>query len=118
MPRSDARVIRLSQTAQRPPSSGRYSLIARCNVKLIFATIVVTTMAVTPLIAADNEPVQRLEAAAAVLSDVMATPDKGIPQDLLQKAHCTVIVPNLKTTVFVFGGKYGKGYLSCRRANG
>jgi lipid-binding SYLF domain-containing protein len=87
-------------------------------VKLIIATIVATTMAMTPLVAADNEPVQRLDAAAAVLSDVMATPDKGIPQELLQKAHCIVIVPDLKTAAFVFGGKYGKGYLSCRRADG
>jgi SH3 domain-containing YSC84-like protein 1 len=87
-------------------------------VKLIIATIVAATVTVTPLIAADNEPVQRLEAAAAVLSDVMATPDNGIPQELLQKSHCVVIVPDLKTAAFVFGGKYGKGYLSCRRADG
>jgi lipid-binding SYLF domain-containing protein len=87
-------------------------------VKLLTATIVVTTMAVTPLLAADNEPAQRLDAAAAVLSAVMAAPDKGIPQELLQKAHCIVIVPDLKTAAFVVGGKYGKGYLSCRRASG
>ena len=86
--------------------------------KLLTATIVATTMAVTPLMAADNEPAQRLDAAAAVLSDIMGTPDKGIPQELLGKAHCIVIVPDLKTAAFVFGGKYGKGYLSCRRANG
>ena len=49
-----------------------------------------------------------------MLSEIMATPDKGIPQDLLEKAHCIVIVPELKTAAFVFGGKYGKGYLSCR----
>jgi lipid-binding SYLF domain-containing protein len=85
---------------------------------MMTATIVATTMAVTPLFAADNEPAQRLDAAAAVLADVMATPDKGIPQELLQKAHCIVIVPDLKTAAFVFGGKYGKGYLSCRRASG
>jgi lipid-binding SYLF domain-containing protein len=67
--------------------------------------------------AADKEPAQRLHEAAAVLSEVMAAPDKGIPQDLLGKAHCIVIVPALKTAAFVVGGKYGKGYLSCRRAN-
>ena len=48
----------------------------------------------------------------------MAAPDKGIPQDLLENAHCIVIVPGLKTAAFVFGGKYGKGYLSCRNKNG
>jgi SH3 domain-containing YSC84-like protein 1 len=86
--------------------------------KLITATIVATTMAMTPLLAVENEAEQRLTAAAAVLSEVMGAPDKGIPQELLEKAHCIVIVPDLKTAAFVVGGKYGKGYLSCRRASG
>jgi lipid-binding SYLF domain-containing protein len=71
-----------------------------------------------PLLAKDNEPVNRLNEAAAVFSEIMAAPDKGIPQDLLEKAHCIVIVPDLKTAAFVFGGKYGKGYLSCRNKSG
>jgi SH3 domain-containing YSC84-like protein 1 len=82
--------------------------------RLIIATAVATTVALTPLLAADNEPAKRLDAAAAVLSEVMATPDKSIPQELLENAHCIVIVPDLKTAAFVVGGKYGKGYLSCR----
>jgi lipid-binding SYLF domain-containing protein len=48
----------------------------------------------------------------------MATPDKGIPQDLLDSSHCIVIVPGLKTAGFIVGGKYGKGYLSCRNKAG
>ena len=75
-------------------------------------------LAFTPLLAEDNEPAQRLDDAAAVLSEVMATPDNGIPEHLIANAHCIVIVPDLKTAAFVVGGKYGKGYLSCRRANG
>jgi lipid-binding SYLF domain-containing protein len=59
-----------------------------------------------------------LHEAAAVFSEVMATPDKGIPQELLENAHCIVIVPDLKTAAFVVGGKYGKGYLSCRNKGG
>ena len=86
--------------------------------KLIITTTLATAVALTPLLAQDNEPAQRLDAAAAVLSEIMATPDKGIPQDLLEKAHCIVIVPELKTAAFVFGGKYGKGYLSCRNTGG
>ena len=86
--------------------------------KLIITTTLATAVALTPLLAQDNEPAQRLDAAAAVLSEIMATPDKGIPQDLLEKAHCIVIVPELKTAAFVFGGKYGKGYLSCRKTGG
>ena len=86
--------------------------------KLIIATTVATTLALVPLLAADTEPAKRLNESATMLSEIMATPDKGIPQDLLEKAHCIVIVPDLKTAAFVFGGKYGKGYLSCRNKSG
>jgi len=87
-------------------------------VKLMIATTVAATLALTPLLAQDNEPAKRLDDAAIVFSEVMAAPDKGIPQDLLEKAHCIVIVPDLKTAAFVVGGKYGKGYLSCRNKSG
>jgi lipid-binding SYLF domain-containing protein len=80
--------------------------------------ILLTTLALTPLLAKNNEPAQRLDEAAAVFSEIMAAPDKGIPQELLENAHCIVIVPDLKTAAFVFGGKYGKGYLSCRNGRG
>ena len=86
--------------------------------KLMMATTIVTTLALTPLLAVDNEPAKRLDEAAAVFSEIMGSPDKGIPQDLLQNAHCIVIVPDLKTAAFGVGGKYGKGYLSCRNKNG
>src|SRR6516225_1516522 len=75
-------------------------------------------LAVAPLLAKNPEPVKRLEEAAAVFSEIMAAPDKGIPQDLLEKAHCVVIVPGLKKGAFIVGAKYGKGYLSCRKQNG
>lgn len=80
--------------------------------------ILVTALALTPLMAKDNEPVKRLDEAAAVFSEIMAAPDKGIPQELLENAHCIVIVPDLKTAAFVIGGKYGKGYMSCRNKRG
>ncbi len=79
---------------------------------------IVAALALTPLLAKDPEPADRLHEAAAVLSEVMSAPDKGIPQDLLENAHCIVIVPDLKTAAFVVGGKYGKGYLSCRNKSG
>ena len=86
--------------------------------KLLIATALAATVTLTPVRAADDEPAQRLKAATAVLSEIMATPDKGIPQDLLEKAHCIVIVPELRTAAFVVGGKYGKGYLACRNTTG
>src|SRR5690242_4477510 len=80
--------------------------------------IMVVALAVAPLLASDNEPAKRLNEAAEVFSEVMAAPDKGIPDEMLEHAHCIVIVPGLKTAAFVFGGKYGKGYLSCRNKGG
>ena len=84
----------------------------------MIATAVATTVALSPLMAADNDVVKRLDDAAIVFSEVMDAPDKAIPLDLLEKAHCIVIVPDMKTAAFGVGGKYGKGYLSCRRQKG
>ena len=81
-------------------------------------SILLTTLALAPLLAADREPAKRLNEAAEVFSEVMSAPDKGIPQELLENAHCVVIVPGLKTAAFTVGGKYGKGYLSCRNKSG
>jgi lipid-binding SYLF domain-containing protein len=58
---------------------------------------------------------QRLDEAAAVFQEIMSTPDRSIPQDLLDKAHCIVVVPGLKKGAFIVGAKYGKGFLSCRK---
>ena len=80
--------------------------------------ILAATLAIVPLLAKDNEPAKRLEEAATVLSELMATPDKGIPEDMLGNANCIVIVPGLSTGAFIVGGKYGKGYLSCRNKTG
>src|SRR5579872_5122336 len=80
--------------------------------------LLVAAVAITPLLAKDNDAAKRLSESAAVFSEVMAAPDKGIPQEMLEHAHCIVIVPGLKTAAFVIGGKYGKGYLSCRNTGG
>jgi lipid-binding SYLF domain-containing protein len=79
--------------------------------------ITLAALALTPLMAMDKDNAKRLEESAAVFSEVMGTPDKGIPQEMLENSRCIVIVPGLKTAAFVFGGKYGKGYLSCRNKN-
>jgi len=76
--------------------------------------LLVALLALVPLMAQDKEPAERLTEAAAVFSEIMAATDTSIPEDLLTNAHCIVIVPGLKTAAFVFGAKYGKGYLSCR----
>jgi SH3 domain-containing YSC84-like protein 1 len=72
---------------------------------------------VTALIARETVPDKRLRNAAKAFSEVMAAPDKGIPQELMDKAQCIVIVPGLKKGAFGVGGKYGRGFASCRRCS-
>ena len=60
----------------------------------------------------------RLKTSAEVLTEVMSAPDKGIPDELLEKAQCVVIVPGIKKAAFVVGGQYGKGFIECRQASG
>ncbi len=72
----------------------------------------------TGVLLAQPDHIKRLAAAAAVFSEVMATPDKSIPQELLDKAECIAVVPGLKKAAFIIGGKYGKGFFSCRKKAG
>jgi len=61
---------------------------------------------------------ERLEASADMMTEIMSAPDKGIPQDLLSKAECIVIVPGVKKGAFIVGAKYGKGFMLCRKEGG
>jgi len=77
-------------------------------------TLIALVLASIPVVADDSDQVKRLREAAAVFSEIMAAPDKGIPRDLIERARCIVIVPGLKKGAFVFGAQYGRGFLSCR----
>src|ERR1700694_2262960 len=70
------------------------------------------------LLNAATEADKRLQAAGTVFSEVMSISDKSIPQDLLNKAECVVIVPGLKKGAFIVGGKYGRGFMVCRKSSG
>ncbi len=74
----------------------------------------------TASFAADREikVEDRLDASADALTDMMRADDRGIPQDLIAKAHCVVVVPGMKKAGFIFGGKYGRGFAVCRRRGG
>ena len=74
---------------------------------------------VMPALASDREDdIGRVEKAGRVFHEIMATPDKAIPRDLLEKAKCIVIIPGEEKAAFIFGGNYGKGVASCRTASG
>ena len=67
---------------------------------------------------ASENAAARLKSSAEVLTEIMATPDKGIPQELLEKAECIVIVPGMKKAAFIVGGNYGRGFMLCRQPSG
>ena len=60
----------------------------------------------------------RLEHAGAVLRDVMAVPDKGIPEEVLEHAKCIAVVPHLLKGGFIFGAENGRGVATCRTRSG
>jgi len=60
----------------------------------------------------------RLESATDLFADLMKVPEQSIPQDLLDKARCAVLIPGVKKGAFIFGGQYGRGYALCRNENG
>src|SRR5712664_11871 len=78
----------------------------------MFLVVVLVTGA---LCAQEQTPDHRLRTATTVLHEILSAPDKGIPQDLLAKAQCVMIVPGLKKAAFLVGGEYGRGFALCRR---
>lgn len=65
-----------------------------------------------------TDDVSRLQSAATVLDEIMAAPDKGIPEEIVGSAKCIAIVPSMLKGGFVVGGAYGKGVASCKTDKG
>ncbi len=65
-----------------------------------------------------EDAIDRMDAATRVLNQIMATPDKGIPTEVLDGAKCIAIVPHMIKGGFVFGAKHGKGVATCRTSSG
>ncbi len=84
--------------------------------KKLLVLLVVTCLSTVAAKQTDSR--KRLNESASVFEEIMAMKDKSIPQDLLDRAHCMVIVPGLKKGGFILGAKYGKGYLTCRKKGG
>src|SRR5712671_1213458 len=72
----------------------------------------------TGLLYGEESVATRLKTSSEVLTEIMTAPDGGIPQELLEKSQCIVIVPGLKKAAFIVGGKYGRGFISCRSNGG
>lgn len=65
-----------------------------------------------------SKQVERLGNAREVFEQIMDTPDKGIPDDLLARAACIGIIPSVKRFAFGFGGQHGAGFVLCRKNRG
>jgi lipid-binding SYLF domain-containing protein len=79
-----------------------------------FLLLAATGLFCSSLLAGESEVHDRVVRAAVVLKEISQTPDKGIPQDLLNKSACVAIIPGMKKGGFIFGANYGKGIMSCR----
>jgi lipid-binding SYLF domain-containing protein len=88
--------------------------------KTLIAILAIAGSITPAAFAADREIKvdDRLDASADTLVDMMRAADRGIPHDLLDKAHCIVVVPGMKKAGFIFGAKYGRGFATCRRNGG
>ena len=60
----------------------------------------------------------RLQAAGQVMNEIMAAPDKGIPEEVLHGAKCIAVVPDMGKGGFIVGGEHGRGVVTCRTAHG
>ena len=60
----------------------------------------------------------RLDHAGRVVQEIMAAPDRGIPEEVLEHAKCIAVVPHMLKGGFVFGAENGRGVATCRSANG
>jgi lipid-binding SYLF domain-containing protein len=80
-------------------------------------TLVVLAVS-TALLCGQSDNVKRIDASSTVLQEIMDISDKAIPQKLLDKSECIVIVPGLKKGAFILSAKFGRGFLSCRKKGG
>jgi lipid-binding SYLF domain-containing protein len=86
---------------------------------LLIVSVAGLGLVLPALAASDREDdLGRIRKATQVFQEIMRTPDKGIPRDLLEKARCVAIIPGEEKLAFIFGGNYGKGLVTCRTANG
>jgi SH3 domain-containing YSC84-like protein 1 len=85
-----------------------------CATAALTMTLAVVANATTDMAKLD----QRIEAAHLVLHELMATPDKGIPEDVAAKATCVAVIPGFKKGAFVVGAQYGQGVVTCRTGHG
>jgi lipid-binding SYLF domain-containing protein len=83
------------------------------RISLVFILVLITAH----MAWAESEA-ERVESAAVVMNEIMSTPDKGIPEEILSSAQCVAVVPSMLKGGFIVGGAHGKGVATCRTENG
>jgi len=87
--------------------------------KKLLVLLVVASFASAAWAAGERDKmVDRVDSAATVLDEIMAAPDKGIPEEVIGSAQCIGVVPSLLKGGFIVGGAYGNGVVTCRTAKG
>jgi SH3 domain-containing YSC84-like protein 1 len=82
------------------------------------AILLLSALSAAALLQAGESDVRRLTEANAMFKEIMDTPDRSVPRDLLRDAECAVLVPGLKKAGFIVGAKYGRGFALCRTSKG
>ena len=86
--------------------------------KIMFLLAMVSLGTLCWAASAREDAIDRLNNAGQVLHEIMAMPDKGVPEEVLEHAKCIAVIPHMVKGGFIFGGKGGKGVATCRTANG
>jgi lipid-binding SYLF domain-containing protein len=87
--------------------------------KKLFPLVLLSVFICSNAHAADKAKLDhRIEAAHEVLHELMATPDRGIPDNVAMHATCVAVIPGFKKGAFVVGGEYGQGVVTCRTGHG
>jgi len=86
--------------------------------KKLLAMICMAGIALPALASSKEDIDKRLASATATLDEIMAVPDKSVPESILEQATCVGVVPGLLKGAFIFGAEYGQGVVSCRTGHG
>ena len=108
---------RVGRVAAFLPQVDWGSALARCLAAMGATLFLLTLTSPAKLMADSQRAAQRVRAAAMVLRDTLSGSDRGIPHGLLKRAECVGVFPSVWKGALGFGGKYGKGVVSCRTAD-
>jgi lipid-binding SYLF domain-containing protein len=89
------------------------------SLKNLILFVALTSMTIPAVAQSGRGPeVERLDNSADVLHEIMAAPDRGIPEEVLEHAKCIAVVPHMIKGGFVFGAEHGRGVATCRTEAG